>query len=380
MLKLLLYISLFLSLGFANHGALRGSPVEGVVENSRLLSDLGVMQAGGTRATQISEYIPRANNQTRQFTVNYKVDEDARTAEVTYPSGKKVKKHYNDLGQLTQIDVNSTSVYSQNFENLRIKTKTYGNDVVGTPSFEANGLMIGMDYVKGKTSNYKIEYPRNTSNFVEKIKRNSAELFTDITYEEGGQVTKFGADDFTYDTKGNYKLTNFGLLSPMNAYEKDQLGSPIGYDLIGNIRVFQGLEYDSDLKSFYARYRWYNPEMGRFVNRDPVRYDAGDVNLYRFVGNNPVNELDPFGLKEENSTVLLDISMGDFLGTHINVSYVEKYEDCPKCYAKNKVKRCWNLSPNASDGVSGPGGFGASKQFIDDSMSKKMFSHWYMGV
>jgi RHS repeat-associated protein len=66
---------------------------------------------------------------------------------------------------------------------------------------------------------------------------------------------------------------------------------------IGNTHVFQGLTYDSDLKFYYVRNRWYSPDLQRFVNRDPIRYDAGDVNLYRFVGNNPVNELDPIGLK-----------------------------------------------------------------------------------
>jgi hypothetical protein len=35
--------------------------------------------------------------------------------------------------------------------------------------------------------------------------------------------------------------------------------------------------------------------LGTFVNRDPIRYEAGDVNLYRYVGNSPHNKMDPDG-------------------------------------------------------------------------------------
>jgi uncharacterized protein RhaS with RHS repeats len=42
--------------------------------------------------------------------------------------------------------------------------------------------------------------------------------------------------------------------------------------------------------------RWYSPETGRFLTRDPLGYAGGDTNLYRFAVNNPVNYVDPNGL------------------------------------------------------------------------------------
>jgi hypothetical protein len=42
---------------------------------------------------------------------------------------------------------------------------------------------------------------------------------------------------------------------------------------------------------------FYNPEQGRWVTRDPLG-EVGGMNLYAFVGNNPVNWVDPFGLYE----------------------------------------------------------------------------------
>jgi uncharacterized protein RhaS with RHS repeats len=42
----------------------------------------------------------------------------------------------------------------------------------------------------------------------------------------------------------------------------------------------------------------YSPDLGRFISRDPLGYAAGDINLYRFVGNGPYGGLDPMGLAE----------------------------------------------------------------------------------
>jgi len=46
----------------------------------------------------------------------------------------------------------------------------------------------------------------------------------------------------------------------------------------------------------YVRRRVYDPRNGRWISRDPIGFAGGDVNLYRYVGNNPVNRVDPSGL------------------------------------------------------------------------------------
>jgi len=43
------------------------------------------------------------------------------------------------------------------------------------------------------------------------------------------------------------------------------------------------------------RARYYEPSIGRFISRDPIGYEDG-LNIYTYVGNNPINRLDPFGL------------------------------------------------------------------------------------
>ena len=47
-----------------------------------------------------------------------------------------------------------------------------------------------------------------------------------------------------------------------------------------------------------APYRLYNPQLGRWISRDPIG-EQGGINLYGYVGNDPVNLVDPYGLDAE---------------------------------------------------------------------------------
>ena len=58
---------------------------------------------------------------------------------------------------------------------------------------------------------------------------------------------------------------------------------------------FTGREWDSQLELYYYRARFYDPIAGRFISQDPIRFAAGDTNLYRYVGNNPLDFTDPSG-------------------------------------------------------------------------------------
>jgi len=57
---------------------------------------------------------------------------------------------------------------------------------------------------------------------------------------------------------------------------------------------FTGRENDST-GLYYYRARYYHPVLQRFLSEDPIEFAGGDVNLYAYVLNNPVNLTDPDG-------------------------------------------------------------------------------------
>jgi hypothetical protein len=59
----------------------------------------------------------------------------------------------------------------------------------------------------------------------------------------------------------------------------------------------------------------YDPTTGRWTTEDPIRFEAGDANLYRYVKNDPTNATDPSGLKEDFvSKRQLNFQMEGFTG------------------------------------------------------------------
>ena len=62
-------------------------------------------------------------------------------------------------------------------------------------------------------------------------------------------------------------------------------------------RRFAGRPKSADLDSevYVPGFRYYNPGLGRWVNRDPIGEDGG-WNVYSFVSNGPERRFDPFGL------------------------------------------------------------------------------------
>jgi RHS repeat-associated protein len=62
-----------------------------------------------------------------------------------------------------------------------------------------------------------------------------------------------------------------------------------------NSLAFGGLYLNSNLGLYYSSTRFYDPALGRWLSRDPIA-EAGGINLYAYVGGDPVNRIDPSGL------------------------------------------------------------------------------------
>ena len=61
------------------------------------------------------------------------------------------------------------------------------------------------------------------------------------------------------------------------------------------LNVYINFEYDVESGLYHLRARPYNPETGTFISPDPIGLRSGDLNFYRYVNNNPTNDIDLFG-------------------------------------------------------------------------------------
>ncbi|TAN40871.1 MAG: type IV secretion protein Rhs, partial [Nitrospirae bacterium] len=123
------------------------------------------------------------------------------------------------------------------------------------------------------------------------------------------------------------------------------------YDAFGNMKKYEqkikqpytytAREYDSEIKLYYYRARYYDAKVGRFISKDPIGFEGG-INFYLYVGNNPVNLVDPTGLNAiaiaEGFLTKLEqyiARAGAFIAGLISGNEIskecKKANDCPPC-------------------------------------------------
>jgi len=101
------------------------------------------------------------------------------------------------------------------------------------------------------------------------------------------------------DGSGNVTMLMTGAQTVAARYWYDPFGNTIaakGVLADANVYRFSSKEHLAQSGLYYYGYRFYEPNLQRWPNRDPIGEDGG-INLYRFVGNSPVNYEDPMGLE-----------------------------------------------------------------------------------
>ncbi len=189
-------------------------------------------------------------------TTEYVHDFDNRLIEVDYagmvaqykydPFGRRIEKNVN--GDITRYFYDGADIVTEFDGNWNVKSKYTQSLIIDDPLAVEQGTSTFYYYKDGLGS------------------------VVDLT-DSGGSVVK----SYTYKSFGEIYSETGSLVQPF---------------------TFTGREYDPESGLYYYRARYYDPRAGRFLTKDPIGFAGGDVNLYRAMGNNPINFIDPFGLYE----------------------------------------------------------------------------------
>ena len=214
---------------------------------------------------------------------------------------------YDKSGNLTaetNTSIHVITTYTYDYRN-RLTEVTQGGTVIATYTYDALNNRIGIDDSGTQTwTVYDGTNPYADFN-------GSGTLL--VRYVSGlGVVNGAAVDELLARTSSGgatawYLTDKLGSVRDIVSTSGTEIDH-IVYDSFGNIVTetnaangdrfkFASMEYDATMGQYYDRARYYDPISGHCMSLDPLDFAAGDLNLFRYVGNDPPNAVDPLGLE-----------------------------------------------------------------------------------
>ena len=174
---------------------------------------------------------------------------------------KETHYFYDDARIVEEQDAAGVTLATYTYGNYIDEVLTMERDTGGTPAFET------------------YYYHQNALWSAEAITDGAANVVERYAYDAYGHPT-------IRDGSNNVLTNSWGT----------------AHSAIGNPWMFTGRQYDEETGIYYYRARYYDPDKGRFLQRDPAGYIDG-MNLYSYVGDKPPIWIDPFGRAVHNVVI-----------------------------------------------------------------------------
>jgi RHS repeat-associated protein len=276
----------------------------------------------------------RASMITREGTWSYGYDPLGQLTRVMHPAGREVTYTYDAVGNRTRVKDNAvTTAYTANAMNQYVDvggvSYTYDvdgnliseamNGLTSTYSYDIENRLIAVSMPAGawtysydsignrKTSSYNgatTQYIVDPVGLGDVVAEHDASGNLIVRYDHGlGLISRTNASAnvgyYLFDAIGNTSELVDQVGHVANRYTYDPFGIslartetvPNPFEFIGE----HGVMDDASGLAF-MRARFYSAATGRFVSADPIGLSGG-INLYGYTANDPVNAIDPNGLK-----------------------------------------------------------------------------------
>jgi RHS repeat-associated protein len=244
-----------------------------------------------TQPNEDYEYDGVGNRTSSHFTKNYSYQPFNKLT----GAGKAIYDYDNNGNLITKTDTQGTTTFTWDEENQLIEV-SLPNRVIVDYTYDALGRRIQRTTNTGADERYIYD---------------GQDVLVDLNSDWSVAATYFN------DLGIDHHLRKTNSTTGVSYYLTDHLGSTAGlsddagnviellsYDSFGNgpasaftRYTYTGRELDPDTGLMHYRARFYDPQVGRFINEDPIGL-AGGLNEYVYVGNRPTTGVDPLGLQE----------------------------------------------------------------------------------
>jgi len=166
--------------------------------------------------------------------------------------------------------------------------------------------------------------------------------------------TYAGTHYYHYDALGSVVAMTNSAGNVVQLYEYSVYGQVAASDADHPNRfMFTGREFDKDTGLYYYRARYYHPEIGRFLQTDPIGYGDG-MNWYAYCGNNSTNGSDPSGLDYYSFLDLNDSRVAKDAGGNALLTFARWSDDGELLWSMGFTSlELWKDYASAMEGMEG---------------------------